>query len=42
VRTEVVRGFNVALWKAGDQGYALVSDLNLPELLELRTRIAPP
>jgi len=40
VRTRIVRGFSVALWKTGDQGYALVSDLNLPELLELRGEIA--
>jgi anti-sigma factor RsiW len=35
-----VRGFNVLLWRANDQGYALVSDLNLDELLELHKRIA--
>jgi anti-sigma factor RsiW len=40
LRTQIVRGFSVALWKAGDQGYALVSDLNLPELLELQREIA--
>jgi anti-sigma factor RsiW len=40
LRTQVVRGFSVALWKAGDQGYALVSDLNQPELLELQAKIA--
>ena len=40
LRTQMVRGFGVALWKAGDQGYALVSDLNLPELLELQREIA--
>jgi anti-sigma factor RsiW len=40
LRTRSVRGFNVALWQAGGQGYALVSDLNLPELLELQTEIA--
>lgn len=42
LRTGIVRGFSVALWKAGDQGYALVSDLNLRELLELQAEIAPP
>ena len=42
LRTQTVRGFNVALWKAGGQGYALVSDLNLPELLELQAEIASP
>jgi anti-sigma factor RsiW len=40
LRTRIVRGFSVALWKAGDQGYALVSDINLPELLELQREIA--
>jgi anti-sigma factor RsiW len=39
LRTENVRGFNVALWTEGSQGYALVSDLNLPELLDLQKRI---
>ena len=40
LRAQVVRGFSVALWRAGGQGYALVSDLGLPELLELQTEIA--
>jgi anti-sigma factor RsiW len=40
LQTANVRGFNVALWKQGDQGFALVSDLNLPELLDLQRRIA--
>jgi anti-sigma factor RsiW len=40
LRTQTIRGFSVALWKAGGQGYALVSDLNLPELLELQGEIA--
>jgi anti-sigma factor RsiW len=40
VRTAAVRGFNVILWRANDQGYALVSDLNLPELMDLQARIA--
>ena len=38
--TENVRGFNVVLWSEGEQGYALVSDLNLRELLDLKARIA--
>ncbi len=42
LRTRIVRGFSVALWKAGGQGYALVSDLNLGELLELQAEIASP
>jgi anti-sigma factor RsiW len=40
LRTRIVRGFSVALWKAGGQGYALVSDLNMPELLALQAEIA--
>jgi anti-sigma factor RsiW len=40
LRTGTVRGFSVALWKAGGQGYALISDLNLPELLQLQGEIA--
>jgi hypothetical protein len=39
---KTVRGFNVVLWQARDQGYALVSDLDLRELLELRAAIGPP
>jgi anti-sigma factor RsiW len=42
LRTQTVRGFNVALWRTDGQGYALVSDLNLPELLELQAEIAAP
>jgi anti-sigma factor RsiW len=36
-----VRGFNVILWRAGELGYALASDLDAPELLQLGTRLAP-
>jgi anti-sigma factor RsiW len=42
LRTGIVRGFSVALWKAGGQGYALVSDLDLRELLELQAQIGSP
>ena len=42
LRTRIVRGFSVALWTAGGQGYALVSDLDLRELLELQAEIASP
>jgi anti-sigma factor RsiW len=42
LRTGIVRGFSVALWKANGQGYALVSDLELRELLELQAAIASP
>ena len=40
LRTANVRGFSIALWSADRQGYALVSDLNLSELLELQAAIA--
>jgi anti-sigma factor RsiW len=42
LRTFTLRGFNVALWSAGGQGFALVSDLELAELLELQEQIAAP
>lgn len=41
-RAQTVRGFSVVVWRAGDQGYALVSDLNLNELLELQRLISSP
>jgi hypothetical protein len=41
LRTSVVRGFNVVQWSDGSQRFALVSDLNLPELLQLKARVAP-
>jgi anti-sigma factor RsiW len=34
------RGFRIALWRAGQLGYALVSDLNADELTRLGARIA--
>jgi anti-sigma factor RsiW len=34
------RGFNVILWRAGELGYALVSDLDSSELSELAGRLA--
>ena len=40
LRTQTVRGFHVALWQDEGQGYALVSDLDLQELLELQRQIA--
>jgi anti-sigma factor RsiW len=36
------RGFNVVLWRAGGLGYALVSDLDAQELLQLAERLAGP
>lgn len=37
---ETERGFHVALWRQGDLGYALVSDVNEADLLSLASRIA--
>jgi anti-sigma factor RsiW len=42
VRTQTIRGFNVILWRSGEQGYVLASDLNLPELAALQKLIAAP
>jgi anti-sigma factor RsiW len=36
------RGFRVALWRQGDLGYALVSDVNEGDLVTLASRIAHP
>jgi anti-sigma factor RsiW len=36
----VSRGFTVVLWRNGELGYALVSDLNVRELRELGARLA--
>jgi anti-sigma factor RsiW len=38
-RTTSVRGFNVMLWRAGDLGYALVSDVDARDLAELARRL---
>ncbi|HLK91462.1 MAG TPA: zf-HC2 domain-containing protein [Polyangia bacterium] len=40
--TRTVRGFNLFLWRAGEQGYVLASDLSLPELGTLQKLIAAP
>ncbi len=34
------RGFSVILWRDGELGYALVSDLNTDELMRLATAVA--
>ena len=34
------RGFNVILWRQGELGYAVVSDLDLPELTQVATKLA--
>ena len=39
---ESLRGFHVALWRQGDLGYALVSDVNETDLLALGANIATP
>jgi anti-sigma factor RsiW len=35
------RGFNVIVWRRGELGYALVSDVDAGELKELAARITP-
>ena len=35
------RGFNVLLWREGELGYALVSDVNASDLLLLASKLAP-
>ncbi len=35
------RGFNAILWREGELGYALVSDVEMPELVRLAERLAP-
>jgi anti-sigma factor RsiW len=42
VRAQTIHGFSLVLWQSGEQGYALVSDLSLPELLDLQKLIASP
>jgi anti-sigma factor RsiW len=34
------RGFSVILWRAGELGYALVSDVERPELTQLGVKLA--
>jgi len=41
LRTQTLRGFNLMLWRSGEQGYLLASDLSLPELATLQKLIAP-
>jgi len=38
----IVRGFNVLLWRDGELGYAMVSDLNVGEMRALGARLATP
>jgi anti-sigma factor RsiW len=38
-QTTTMRGFNVVLWRSGDLGYALVSDVDQRDLAELATRL---
>ena len=43
VRAQVTasRGFNAIVWREGELGYALVSDVDMPELRQLVGRLAP-
>ena len=41
VTAEASRGFSVLLWKDGGLGYALVSDVSLPDLELLASRLNP-
>jgi len=34
------RGFHVILWRQGEQGYALISDVELPELTQLAVKLS--
>ena len=34
------RGFHVILWRQGEQGYALISDVDLPELAQLAVKLS--
>ena len=36
------RGFNVLLWREGELGYALVSDVNVGDLMLLASKLSPP
>jgi len=36
------RGFNVLLWREGELGYALVSDVNAGDLMLLASKLSPP
>ena len=40
VSASVSRGFNVLLWRSGELGYALVSDVDARELRELGAQLA--
>jgi anti-sigma factor RsiW len=42
VKERSLRGFTVVVWRAGDLGYALVSDLDARELHTLAARLAAP
>jgi anti-sigma factor RsiW len=41
IYTTVERGFNVIMWRSGELGYALVSDVDGRELRQLAARITP-
>ena len=40
-QVSAARGFNLVLWREGELGYALVSDLDMPEVTRLAEKLAP-
>jgi anti-sigma factor RsiW len=40
-QVSAARGFNLVLWREGDLGYVLVSDLDMPEVTHLAEKLAP-
>jgi len=40
-QVSAARGFNLVLWREGELGYALVSDVDMPELTHLAETLAP-
>jgi anti-sigma factor RsiW len=40
-QVSAARGFNLVLWREGELGYALVSDVDMPELTHLAEMLAP-
>jgi len=39
--SSTARGFNLVLWREGELGYALVSDVDMPELIHLAETLTP-
>jgi len=40
-QVSAARGFNLVLWREGELGYVLVSDLDMPEVTHLAEKLAP-